>query len=456
MKKPQKILGIISAILLVFVLTACPAPQPKEEPENLFTLTVLHTNDTHARIMDFNKHGTTCNDDERGEDKCFGGVARRATEIKRIRAEEPNMLLVDAGDQFQGTLFYTQYKGKEAKTFMNMLGYDAMTSGNHEFDDGPEILSEFIKGINFPFVVSNIDVEDEPLLRGLIKPWAITDKGGRKIGIIGLTTEDTGTVAKPGPNVYFDEVEASAQRAVDALAEWGVNIIIALSHNGYNRDMEIAAAVTGIDILVGGHTHTFLSNTHPDAEGPYPTIVESPSGDSVLVVTAKSWGMYLGYLNVKFNDDGIAEEWSGEPILLDSSIAEDEEVLAEALKLNEQIEPLTKLVVGRTEVDLTGDENINRHFESNMGNLITDAMLWEAKHYGMEIAFYNGGGIRSGIQKGDITLANVLEVMPFSDTLATLELTGADIKDLIEYSVSRAEDPNNEGTGRFLHFSGLR
>jgi 5'-nucleotidase len=461
----RRFITFAAGLILLAFLTACPAPAPKAPPagqttqpptEELFPLTILHTNDVHARVMQFNSHGSTCNEEEAAADECFGGVARRATVINRIRGEQPNVLLVDAGDEFQGTLFYTQFKGREAYTFMNMLGYDAMTLGNHEFDDGPEVLSEFIKGLDFPVVSVNVDARDEPLLKDLIVPWKIVDMAHRRIGIIGLTTEDTNFVSKPGPNVYFDEIEAAAQSAAYALRAQDVNIIIALSHSGLSRDKEIAGKVSEIDVIVGGHTHSLLSNTDPEAEGPYPVVINSPSGEPVLIVTAKSWGKYLGDLNVEFNAQGIAKEWSGEPILLDSSVPEDEAVLAEVMVFNAEVDPLTHLVVGQAGSELVGDEDVCRHYECNLGDLITDAMLWDTKHSGIQIALFNGGGIRSGIRRGDITLANVLEVMPFGDTEATLGLTGADLRAVLEFGVSRAENPQNESTGRFLQVAGMR
>jgi 5'-nucleotidase/UDP-sugar diphosphatase len=145
---------------------------------NAYTLTVLHTNDVHARILQFGDTGGACGEEDAAQGNCFGGVARRATKINEIRAEGGNLILVDAGDQFQGTLFYNKYKGEEAQTFMNELGYDAMTVGNHEFDDGPGVLGSFIRGADFPVVSANIDASNEAALAGLIQPYTVLDVGG--------------------------------------------------------------------------------------------------------------------------------------------------------------------------------------------------------------------------------------------------------------------------------------
>jgi 5'-nucleotidase len=474
MKKIIPAIGILFVLpLILILLTACPTGTSSTGSENTgtestatgenevassapFNLTILHTNDTHARIMQVNSHGNTCDDEHAAAGECFGGVARRATMINQIRAEKENVLLLDAGDQFQGTLFYTLYKGEEARTFMNLLGYDAMTLGNHEFDDGPVTLTEFVTGLEFPVVSSNIDFSGEPALDALIDPYKIVEVGGRKIGIIGFTTEDTPAVSQPGPTLAFKSIDESAAAVVSELESQGVNIIIAVSHSGLARDLALAASTDGIDVIVGGHTHTYMSNIDPEAAAEYPVDVETPSGDPCLVMQAASLGIYLGDLDVTFDSQGVATEWSGEPIKLDASIPEDPTVMAKVDEMNEQVAPLTEMVVGETLVDLEGREEITRHYECNSGNLICDALLWETQNAGTQIAVFNGGGIRSGIQAGEISYANILEVLPFGDTLAYFQLKGSDVRDLLEYGVNRAEDPANEGTGRFLQTSGMR
>jgi len=448
---------LVLVTLLILFLSGCPkatktATETKAEG---FILTVLHTNDTHSHFAQFNKHGNTCGTEEIASGECFGGVARRAYMIDKIRGEESNVILVDAGDQFQGTLLYTLYRSEPAQTFMNELGYDAMTLGNHEFDDGPSELAEFAGGLNFPVVSSNVDFSNEPALKDIIKPYTILEVAGHEVGIIGLTTEDVPSISNPGPNVIFHDVQSSAKRAVDELSAKGVNIVIALTHIGFASDMELAGAVDGIDIIVGGHTHTLLSNTDKDAEGPYPVMASSPAGDPVLVVTAQSWGKYLGDLKVTFDAEGVVAEWSGDPILLDNSVPEDEDVAAEVEKMSGEVESLRNQVVGETAVDLTNPNELSRYEECALGDLITDAMLWETEGQGVQVALYNGGGLRTGIPKGPITMEEVLEVLPFFDTLATLGLKGSDLRQTLEYGVSRAESTQNEGTGRFLQVAGL-
>ncbi|RME74026.1 MAG: LysM peptidoglycan-binding domain-containing protein [Chloroflexi bacterium] len=443
---------ITALLLLVLLVGAWPAGAQGGD----FSLTVLHTNDVHARIDQFDKRGNTCDEDELAEGKCFGGVARRKTVIDQVRAEVENVLLVDAGDQFQGTLFYTQYKGGAAQEMMNRLGYDAMTIGNHEFDDGPGTLGSFIRGVNFPVVSANIDASAEPELAGLIKPYVVLEVGGEKIGVVGYTTEDTAILSSPGPNVKFNNIEQSVQAAVDELTAQGVNKIIALSHAGFGRDRQVAETVAGLDVIVAGHTNTYLSNTDEDAEGPYPVVATGPDGNPVLLVSDFTWGKFLGRLDVTFDAAGVVKEYSGNPILLDSSVPQDPDIQARVEELAQPLNELRAKVVGEAAVDLDGERSSCRFGECTMGNLITDAMLWSTQSEGTQIAIQNGGGIRASIPAGPVTVGDILTVLPFGNLISTFELTGAEVVEALENGVSRAENPENEGTGRFPQVAGLR
>jgi 5'-nucleotidase len=463
MKSTGRFPFILIAILTIVLSVGCPK-QGNDNPQaenpsadnptgEIFALTILHTNDSHGRIQQINDHGNVASEAEITSGRVYGGVARRATEVLKYRDGERHVLLLDGGDQFQGTLFYSHYKGLGAQTFMNMMRYDAMTLGNHEFDDGDEVLSNFISGLNFPVLSSNIDASNSEYLADLIVPYTVIEIEGRKIGLTGYTTADTPSISNPGPDLIFNNTTESMRNVVSELESQEIDIIIALSHAGLNADKDMAAAVGGLDIIVGGHTHTLLSNSHPDSEGQYPVVVDSPDSEPVLIVQAGSLGKFLGHLEVEFDENGIATEWSGDPILLNNTVPEDQEA---AMKVAEMAAPVAQLglvTIGETQVDLEGREEYVRHGESNLGDLICDALMWEAGKNDVDFAIFNGGGIRSGIQQGEITMANVLEVLPFGDTLATFELTGADVLEMFEYGVSRAEDPHNEGTGRFLQVS---
>lgn len=423
---------IVLPLVLILLLTAA---LPALAQEGTFNLTILHTNDVHAN------YGDT--------------LARQTTLINRIRAEVPNVLLVDGGDRFLGTLYYKLYKGEMAQWAMNLQGYHGMTVGNHEFDDGPANLARFIRGANFPVLSANLDVSAEPELADLLKPWAIVEIGGVPIGLVGLTTEDVDILSSPGPNVKVKSAVDSLRQAVSELEAQGVNKIIVLTHLGYEVDKALASQVDGVDIIVGGHSHTPLGDVKRSA-GPYPTVVNSPSGQPVLVVQAGSRLKYLGRLNVTFDANGVPISWDGGLIPIDENIAEDPEVAAEVAKRTEPITELKSEIVGEAAVELVGERSVCRFEECNLGNLITDAILWKTQDQGIQIALQNGGGIRASVPAGPVSMGHVLEVLPFGNTIATFELKGSDLLEVLENGVSRAENPENEGTGRFLQVAGLR
>ncbi len=447
------LLGLSILALALGVSSACGS---EPESHGQLALTILHTNDTHSRLLEHNRLGGTCGEQERAEGKCFGGIARRKTMIDSIRADTENVLLLDGGDQFQGTLFYSRFKGSETRAAMRHLGYDAMVVGNHEFDDGPEVLGRFIDSVEFPVLGTNIDTSTEPSLDGRFERSVVLDVGGRRVGLVGFITEETSILAAPGPNLKFLPIEETVSEAVDELRAADVDIVIALSHAGFERDRRVAATVPGLDVIVGGHTNTLLSNSAPDAIAPYPTVVEGPDGTPVLVITAFAWGKYLGRLDVVFDGEGVPVEWSGDPILLDARVRKDPDTMELLRPLRAELEAFSGEVVGESTVLLVGTEQSCRAEECNLGNLITDALLEETAPQGVEIALQNGGGIRSSINAGPITVGHVLEVLPFGNTTSTFSLRGGDLLATLEHGVSRAENLDNDGTGRFLQVSGLR
>jgi len=410
-----------------------------------YELTILHTNDVHARFEPISKYDSGCGEEDNAEGKCFGGSARIITAINEARARSDNSILLDGGDQFQGTLFYTYYKGALAAEMMNQMGYDAMTVGNHEFDDGPEVLRGFMDALEFPVLMSNADVSGEPLLADTLKKSTVIERGGEKIGLIGLTPQDTDELASPGDNVSFSDPVAAVQAEVDKLTALGVNKIIVLSHSGYGVDQRVAAETTGVDVIVGGHSHTLLGDMER-AEGPYPTMV----GDTAIV-QAYAYSKYLGELNVTFDDAGKVIKASGQPMIIDATVAEDEGVKARIAEAAEPLEEIRNLVVAEAATSISGDRTVCRAMECPMGSLIADAMLDRVKDQGVEIAIQNGGGIRASIDAGPVTMGEVLTVLPFQNTLSTFQVTGATVLAALENGVSQIED----GAGRFPQVAGM-
>jgi len=411
-----------------------------------YSLTILHTNDFHARFEPVSKYDSGCGAEDNAAGDCFGGTARLVTAITDARARSDNAILVDGGDQFQGTLFYTYYKGKLAAEMMNKLGYDGMTVGNHEFDDGPEVLAAFVDAVNFPILMSNADVTQEPLLADKIAKSTIIERGGEKIGMIGLTPQDTGDLASPGDNVTFSDPIAAVQGEVDKMTAMGVNKIIVLSHSGYGVDQAVAAGTTGVDVIVGGHTNTLLSNSNDDAAGPYPTMV----GDTAIV-QAYAYGKFLGELNVTFNDAGEITATTGDTISIDGTVVEDAQTVARIAEMAAPLEEIRNKVVASTAAPINGDRATCRVMECEMGNLVADAMLDRVADQGVTIAIANSGGLRSSIDAGDVTMGEVFTVLPFQNTLSTFEVTGETVVAALENGVSEIE----EVAGRFPQVAGI-
>ncbi len=407
-----------------------------------FTLTVLHTNDLHAHIEPSEVGRST-----------FGGYAKHATLIKRSRTEDPNTILLNGGDTFQGTLYFTQYTGMADLSLMNVVGYDGMAVGNHEFDLGPDPLAQFAKHATFPVLSANLDVSANRDLSTSIKPHAIKVIGGQKIGLIGATTPDLPSISSPGPTVKLLALVPAIEKSIQALRSEGVNKIILLSHLGYDLEKEVARTCSGLDVIVGGHSHSYLGQAtgisgFASPHGPYPTVVESRES-KVLLVSAWEWGKVLGRIKVLFDDDGKVESWSDAvPILVENSIPDDPTVASLVAALSRPIESLRKTVVATTPYALTRENS--RIGNSNLGNLICDSMLDATQGSGTKLALMNNGGIRSNISQGPITFNEIIEVSPFGNTLVVLDLTGEELIKTLETGAARWGE---DGRGVGIHVS---
>ncbi|MCJ8150530.1 5'-nucleotidase C-terminal domain-containing protein [Shinella sedimenti] len=421
-----------------------------------YELNILHINDLHSRIEAINKYDSTCSAEEEGKNECFGGIARVKTAIdnarKALTDAKANVLVLDAGDQFQGSLFYTTYKSQAVAEFMNGIGFDAMAVGNHEFDDGPEELAKFLDQVKFPVISGNTVAGAETPIANRIKGYVVKEIGGEKVAVVSVLATDTGETSSPGKGVVFEDEITYLKSVIPTIEAEGVNKIILLSHVGYKRDKEIAAAVEGIDVIVGGHSHTLLSSTDDKAAGPYPTLVKNPAGVEVPIAQAYAYSKYLGELKVVFDDAGKVTATSGAPLLLDAAVTPHTGFAARVKELGAPIEELKKKEVAETTDTIDGSRETCRAQECTMGNLVADAILDRVKAQGISIAIQNGGGLRASIDKGVVTMGEVLTVLPFQNSLATFQLKGSDVVLALENGLSEIED----GAGRFPQVSGLK
>ncbi|WP_371059775.1 bifunctional UDP-sugar hydrolase/5'-nucleotidase [Rhodosalinus sp. 5P4] len=411
-------------------------------------LHILHVNDFHSRIEPINRFDSTCAPEDNAAGECFGGAARLAAAIEAKRAEigDAPLLVLDAGDQYQGSLFYTTYKGRVAAEMMERIGFDAMAVGNHEFDDGPEGLSVLLDNVSFPVVSGNLDLSRSNLLKGRVGGPVVLEAGGQRIGIVSALATDTAETASPGPGVIFQDEIESLRAQVEALEAEGVDRIVALTHVGLPKDREIAGAVPGIDVILGGHSHTLMSNTTEGALA-YPQLE-----NGVPIAQAYAYGKYLGHLVVTFDAAGQVVSAEGDTLLLDASVPEDAAIAARVAEFAQPLEEIKARVVAETAAAIDGDRSSCRAGECEMGNLVADAMLARVRDQGIQIAIQNGGGLRASIDAGPVTMGEVLTVLPFQNTLATFQLGGADVLTALENGVSQIE----EGAGRFPQVAGLR
>ncbi|CAG5115172.1 unnamed protein product, partial [Candidula unifasciata] len=267
-------------------------------------------------------------------------------------------------------------------------------------------------------------------------------------------------------NVTFVEELAAVQGEIDKLVAQGVNIIIALGHSGFAVDLHLAAHLKHVDIVVGGHTNTFLYNA-PSTEVPadlYPTLVLNVHDQrQVLVVQDYAYGKYLGELHVTFNDLGDVIRWSGNPVLLDNSVAKDKETEQLLQSYLPQVDKMKRTIVGRAQVELNADRVLCRTTECNLGNMVTDSFVHQhLQHMDVDswasvgIAVVNAGSFRASINKGDITIEDVVFVQPFRNTVSVMEILGQTLLDMLEYGASKWTQNRDEAFGGFLQVSGLQ
>ncbi|KAG4079261.1 hypothetical protein HA402_006984 [Bradysia odoriphaga] len=400
---------------------------------DLFPVSIIHMNDFHARYEETNERSTPCK--PANGDKCIGGYARAITVIKEllVARKDTNPLYLNAGDNFQGTLWYNLFRWNATSHFLNMLNADAMTLGNHEFDDGVEGCVPFLETIRSPIVVANIDDSEEPTMHGKYNKSIVIDKYARKIGIIGVIVSTTNELAHTGKLKFKDEIE-SVKSEANVLKNQGVDIIIVLSHCGLEVDYKIARnAGPDIDVIVGGHSHTFMF-TGDNPPGPdravddYPAVVQQDSGHKVLIVQASAYTKYIGDLTVYFDAEGRVSFWEGNPIYLDSHIKQDEDVLREMQPWKELVDKEGVRVLGTSRVLLS---RTDCSVECNIGNFLTDASVYyyidkarEGEWTRASIALNNNGGIRTSLSPGTITYADIITTIPFENTLDLIELRG--------------------------------
>jgi 5'-nucleotidase len=263
-------------------------------------ITILHTNDVHSHIESFEM--------DHARYPGMGGVARRASLIQNIRKENPNTLLFDAGDVFQGTPYFNYFGGELEFKMMSKLGYDGATIGNHDFDNGIDGLEKQLPHAKFDFIISNYDFSDT-IMDGRTSPFKIYETGGIRVGVFGLGIRLKGLVdpALYKETKYLDPVEITQDMTRTLREEHNCDLVIVLSHLGYNykgspdriSDLTLAKKTEGVDLIIGGHTHTFLKK---------PTVVRNLADKNMLINQVGCWGVQVGRIDYEFNTRGKSSE----------------------------------------------------------------------------------------------------------------------------------------------------
>jgi len=431
-------------------------------------LNILHFNDFHARFEQTSVGSSTCKEDLAKKGKCYGGLARMYQAIQERRQNDnQHTLLFNAGDMYQGTVWYTLFKHEAMIPFMNKFNMTACALGNHEFDDSPDGLLPLAKKAQFPIVCANCDFTEIPEFRGLIKPYQIVEVDGRKIGIIGYLTPNTRNIATTGRMLLRDEVN-TLTKVSNQLKGEGIDIIIGLGHSGYEKDKEIAHKVPHLDLVIGAHSHSFLYNSKwklPSSEvpsGQYPTIIKQPGGRSVPVVQAYAFTKYLGSVKLHIDDQGEVTRINGKPILLDSSIEQNTEVMAMIQKWKSRLSHLENLSFGETEVILEGNV---RNRETNLGDYFSDGVLkWfedntsimKRRDIKYNVALINSGSLRANYEAGKITVLDMKTVQPFENTIDYCVAPMRVLKEALQYSASLLTPEGNGDSGAFLQVGGMK
>jgi 5'-nucleotidase/UDP-sugar diphosphatase len=379
------------------------------------TVVILHTNDFHGAVEPAVQGSTQS-----------GGLVNLAGLIDQVRAENPDHTLVlDAGDIFQGTYVSNSTQGEVVMAAMNTVGYDAWTLGNHEFDWGQEVLRARIAQAEFPALAANLLDESSGEIWDGVKPFVILRAGAARVAVLGLTYPDTPAITKPQnvAGLDFREAAGTVRRYLPELEEQA-DLIVVLSHLGFDGDQALARAVDGIDVIVGGHSHVFL---------------ESPREvNDTLIVQAGAKGQVLGRLELTLDlATGQVTGYDRREVLLP--------VDGSGVGVHPEVQALVDAALQRAEE--TMDQPIGEMAralepqyagEFALGNLVTDAMLAADLSDGStpDIAMHNSGGIRAGLPKGPVTYGQVYAVVPFDNQLIALDLTGEQALRILEHSVA--------------------
>ncbi|MCM1077416.1 MAG: bifunctional metallophosphatase/5'-nucleotidase [Bacteroides sp.] len=385
-------------------------------------LVILHTNDTHSAI-DPDRHDQ-------------GGVARRKVLIDSVLGEHENVMLIDAGDAVQGSLYYTLFGGEVERKLMNHLGYDIQILGNHEFDKGLDQLAREWKQLNANRLSTNYDFTDTPL-DGLFVPSMMRKVGDRLIGFIGINLDPAGIVTETNYKgvKYIDGLKAANEEAA-RLKQQGADMIIAVTHIGYEgepgySDVDIARNSRDIDVIIGGHSHTVIDPA--DTRDGVPSWrIPNMGGDTVAVLQTGSSGVNLGEIDIDLDTKQVTARLIPVNNRLDDRVDPAvEEIIA---PYRQKVEKMRSMVIGSSPYEF-------ERKSIEMRNLLSDFVKIRGEELcgkPVDLSIMNKGGIRNSLTTGDITKGEIIDIAPFDNSIVVMEISGRDLLDNI--AVMAAQD----------------
>ena len=491
-----------------------PAAAQPDAPRPDYRLAILHINDHHSNLdeSDASLRLRTGSDDTRASVTVkLGGFPRVATAITELAARHEHVLKLHAGDAITGTLYYTLSEGEADAALMNRVCFDAMAVGNHELDSGDAGLQTFIDHLwsapdcRTPVLSANLAPRaGSPLGSDSVRPSVVVERGGERIGIVGLTTAaKTQNASRPDPGTRLLDEADSAQREIDRLRDQGIDKIVLLSHLGYAQDQAIAAQLSGVDVIVGGDSHSLLGDDSLKTfglspAGAYPTAARNKDGDAVCVVQAWQYSAVVGELDVLFDGQGEVKSCAGQPHILIGStlgkLAGDALAAARAdlasqpaLRVTEPDAAASAVLADyASQVKAFGAEpvavaqqnlclrrvpgtrrdpsrskldgcNLDPHVIAHGGDvqqLVAEAFLRQGQRFGgADLSLQNGGGVRVDLAAGTVTVGHIYTVLPFKNTLVALTLTGAEVRATLEDAMQSVVAGN---TGSYPYAGALR
>jgi 5'-nucleotidase/UDP-sugar diphosphatase len=418
-----------AAILIILVALIGAAQYAIAERSLYEKITVLHTNDTHGHLIPFSypqSEELAAPFNELPALRDIGGIARRATLVNELRSElNGDCLLLDAGDILDGTPFTVEFQGAAAVAAMNACGYEAMVTGNHEYNTAPERFMANVQAAQFPILCANL--VDAKTNEHVLRPYTVLNVDGVRIAVMGLTTLESADypATKQAGWKIEDPIETAKELAPKLQAE--NDVVVALTHLGYAEDLKLAAAVPDIDVIVGGHSHTRLAKP---AFVPQKDAQTNPFDvNGVIVVQDFQFGGELGRLDLilhrtKDGNDYTVMSYDGHLIPITNEIKEDPKVAKVVGKYWDKMRPTYGRVVARATADFP-----NSGLDRPTVNLVCDALL---EITGADLALHNYGGVRESLFSGDVRVWDVASMLPFSNKIVVIEATGKQVKQALQ------------------------